>query len=167
MTADHVIGLDRNLPWKYSEDLQRFKKRTLNTTVIMGRLTYESINKRPLPDRRNLVVSRSLNANSEGASAQMEFFDSLESALLASAEEKTWVIGGGQIYTLAMPYLTLLDITYVPDHIDDPAAVRFPRIEDAIWQAGPETTVGPQLKNRIYTRHPDFPAMTIDDNHGD
>jgi dihydrofolate reductase len=103
---NRAIGMEGRLPWHISEDLKRFKKLTTGHAVIMGRRTYESIG-RPLPNRRNVVVtSRSLPA--------VETYPTLSQALDAlSGEERVFVIGGGRLYTEALPkadelYLTLV-----------------------------------------------------------
>lgn len=127
MTREHVIGLDGKIPWHYSEDLQRFKQRTLNSTIIMGRLTWESINNRALPQRRNIVISRN---TINGA----EHFNDLELALNTCNNEDVWIIGGGQIYQAAFDILNLLDITYVPDVIESDQAVIFPGIDPDTWK---------------------------------
>ena len=59
MTRDNVIGLDGGLPWHYSENLKRFKRRTMGYAVVLGRVTWESIGRKALPGRRNIVISRS------------------------------------------------------------------------------------------------------------
>ena len=132
MTRNSVIGLNGSVPWHYSEDLKRFKRVTMDSTIIMGRLTWESIGGRPLPGRRNIVISRN-------SVDDVECFTGLEEALSQSADEVVWIIGGGQIYSAALPWLTWLDITYVPDAIEHPDAVLFPQIDPAIWQVAAST----------------------------
>ena len=147
MNPDRVIGLAGKIPWHYSADLKRFKSRTLGCTIIMGRLTWESIGSRPLPGRRNIVVSR-------GNVPDVECYRSVDEAMDSSADSDTWIIGGGQIYTAAMPRLTLLDITYVPDQINHESVIRFPEIDWTQWsEASRETIAGTELLNIIYHRH--------------
>ncbi|NKB76567.1 MAG: dihydrofolate reductase [Gammaproteobacteria bacterium] len=155
MTRNNVIGLDKQLPWHYSEDLRRFKKRTLNSCVVMGRLTWESMGSKALPNRRNIVISR---FGVEGA----EHHRSIEQALSTCLNEHVWIIGGGQIYRAALDYLTILDITYVPDVINDGNAIRFPNIDDQIWQASePQNLDHSELVNIIYTRRPEHPPKSF------
>ena len=104
----HIIGVDGGLPWHYSADLKRFKKRTMGSVIIMGRVTWCSIGRKALPGRRNIVISRSKVADAE-------HYAGVEQALAAYPERRIWIIGGGQIYRAAMPYLNLLDVTFVPD----------------------------------------------------
>jgi len=146
MTKDRVIGLNGGLPWHYSEDLKRFKQRTTDCTVIMGRLTWESLGCRALPRRRNIVISRSIVDN-------VEHYPNISDALHACQPDRTWVIGGGQIYAAAFEHFTLLDITYVPDVISAPEAVLFPKIKPDIWKANAPTNIdNSALINIIYER---------------
>lgn len=145
---DGVIGLDGKLPWHYPEDLKRFKRLTLGGTVIMGRLTYASIGK-PLPGRRNIVVTRA-------AQPGVECARSVEEAL-ALAEQRpgdVWFIGGARIFAEAMRHVDLLDVTYVPESIDAPGAVYFPPIDESTWEAGPllPHENDPRLTRRVYRR---------------
>ena len=102
-----VIGRDNGIPWRVPEDMARFKELTMDHTVIMGRMTWESLPARfrPLPERRNVVVSRQADYRGEGA----EVVRSLQDAPL----EDAWVIGGSQIYGLALPLATRCEVTEV------------------------------------------------------
>jgi dihydrofolate reductase len=107
-----VIGRGGDIPWRVPEDLARFKRVTMGHTVVMGRRTWDSLpaSVRPLPGRRNVVLSRQTDFMAEGA----EVVDSLEKAFAVSGTElETWVIGGEQIYTLALPYATRCEVTEV------------------------------------------------------
>ena len=145
MTRQRVIGVDGGLPWHYSEDLKRFKQRTMGYVVIMGRVTWDSIGRKALPGRRNIVISRS-------DVSQVEHYHDIKSALDACNDQNLWVIGGAQIYHAAMPYLNLLDVTWVPDVIEREDAVRFPQIDPSCWSAIEETTLpgDESLTNVIY-----------------
>jgi dihydrofolate reductase len=110
-SRNHVIGKDNQMPWKISADLQFFKKVTMGHPVIMGRKTWESIG-RPLPGRRNIVVSRNADLQLAGA----EVVNSLDAALKTLSEfPRVFVIGGEQLFTQAFPqadrlYITEIDI---------------------------------------------------------
>ncbi|WP_424946354.1 dihydrofolate reductase [Candidatus Spongiihabitans sp.] len=123
-----AIGIDGGLPWHYSEDLKRFKRRTMGCAVIMGRVTWDSIGRKALPGRRNIVISRSDVSG-------VEHYDSIEKAISACGNEDLWVIGGAQIYEAAMAYLNVLDITLVPDIIDRDDVVKPPYIDLSCWTA--------------------------------
>ena len=87
-----AIGRDGELPWRQSTDLQHFKRLTLNKTVVMGRKTWESIG-RPLPNRRNIVMTR------RGVADEVETMRA-EEVLVLSEQEEVVIIGGGEIYDL-------------------------------------------------------------------
>ncbi len=103
-----VIGRDGGIPWQVPEDMAHFKGLTLGHTVLMGRRTWESlpVRFRPLPGRRNVVVSRNPDYRAAGA----EVVGSIEAGL---GEGQNWVIGGAEIYHLAMPLATRCEITEV------------------------------------------------------
>ena len=132
MTRDHIIGVDGAMAWHYSEDLKRFKRRTMGCVVVMGRVTWDSIGHKKLPGRRNIVISRSEIPN-------VECYTSIEQALAACRNEDLWFIGGAQIYRAAMGYFNLLDVTLVPDVIERKDAARFPEIDVARWRAVEES----------------------------
>ncbi len=109
MASNRVIGRDGGLPWRLPEDLKWFKRLTLGHPVLMGRRTMESLG-RPLPGRRNLVISRSLPAAPEG----FELARDVETALaLVAGEEEASVIGGAQIYAALLPRCGELLLSYV------------------------------------------------------
>lgn len=110
VASDGAIGRDNALLWHLPEDLARFKALTLGKPVVMGRKTWDSLPPRfrPLPGRRNLVVSRQATAL-PGA----EVFSSLDAALAACGEAEVCVIGGAEIYALALPRAEVLALTEV------------------------------------------------------
>jgi len=103
-----VIGRAGGIPWQLPEDQARFKELTLGHTVVMGRLTWESLPSkvRPLPGRRNVVVTRQADYMADGATV----VGSLDEAL---TDDEAWVIGGEQIYLLALPAATRCEVTEV------------------------------------------------------
>jgi dihydrofolate reductase len=103
-----VIGRDNGIPWRLPEDQARFKELTMGQTVVMGRLTWESLpaKVRPLPGRKNVVVTRQAEYVADGAVV----VDGLDGAL---ADGESWVIGGEQIYALALPIATRCEVTEV------------------------------------------------------
>ena len=116
MDKNRVIGLNNHLPWRLPNDLKRFKEITLGKPVVMGRATHESIG-RPLPGRRNIVLSRDPAYLAQGC----ETASSLEAALnTLQAVEEVMIIGGASIYESALPictrmYVTLIEEEYVGD----------------------------------------------------
>ena len=114
-SQNHVIGRDNQMPWKISADLQFFKRVTMGHPVIMGRKTWESIG-RPLPGRRNIVVTRNQNLQLQGG----EVVHSLEEALNSLAEfPRVFVIGGEQLFTQAFPLADQLYLTEIKLDIQD------------------------------------------------
>lgn len=127
-----VIGRDGGMPWRLSTDMRRFKATTMGKPVVMGRKTWESFPKRPLPGRHNIIVTRDPAYAAEGASVVA----SLEAALaLARGEgaEEVCVIGGGEVYAAALPCADRLDVTHIMAQID--GDTRFPAIDPAVWRA--------------------------------
>jgi dihydrofolate reductase len=123
-----AIGKDNDLIWHISEDLKRFKSITSGNTIIMGRKTYESIG-RPLPKRRNIVISRNKDLNIEG----VEIVNSLDEALrISETDGEVFIIGGGAIYKEAMPLANKLYLTKV--NITPEADVYFPDINYNEWR---------------------------------
>ena len=107
-----VIGRGGDIPWNVPEDLARFKQVTVGHTVIMGRRTWDSLppKVRPLPGRRNVVLSRQADFVADGA----DVVSSLQAAFpLSGTEREAGVIGGEQIYLLALPYATRCEVTEV------------------------------------------------------
>jgi dihydrofolate reductase len=103
-----IIGRGGGIPWQLAEDLVRFKALTMGHTVVMGRRTWESLpaKLRPLPGRRNVVLTRQTDFKAEGATV----VGSLDEAL---RDPDTWVIGGEQIYVIAMPRASRCEVTEV------------------------------------------------------
>lgn len=147
MTRDRLIGKDGRIPWHVPDDLKFFKRITLGNAVIMGRKTFDSIG-RPLPGRRNVVISRSaapydatMATPRDGRPDQtsLDVVPSLDAALAlcrARGEQAAFVIGGAQIYALALPLADELFITRIEG--DYEGDTWFPPFELSQWQdAGP------------------------------
>ncbi len=138
VAANNVIGQNGELPWRISEDMKRFKDLTMGHPVIMGRKTYESIFERlrkPLPGRRNIVLSTREDYRLDG----VEVVGSLEDALalvernprLEFEENSIYVIGGASVYAAAMSFASKLEITQIDkSYIGD---VYFPMVDKSLW----------------------------------
>ena len=148
LTKSGVIGLNGALPWHYSADLRRFKRVTVNATIIMGRKTWESLPSRPLPQRRNIVITSDSTLN-------VENYPSIDAALKCVENGKIWFIGGARVYRDALACCDFIDVTHVPDDITDPRAIRFPDIDWSCWIAGPKTVFedDPRLTHQRFTRY--------------
>ena len=123
-----VIGIDNRLPWRLSEDLKRFRALTTGHTVVMGRRTWESLN-RALPERQNIVVTRNPGYRAEGAQTAPSLADALAHA---TRPAPVFCIGGSSLYRDALP---LADTLYITE-IDRPFAgdATFPPWERAEWR---------------------------------
>jgi dihydrofolate reductase len=132
VARNRVIGRDNALPWHLPDDLRRFKALTLGHAVVMGRRTYESIIERtgkPLPGRENIVVTRQPGYAAPGC----RVVHSLDAALSAAGgAKKIFVIGGADIFALALPLAQRLDMTEV--HADVEGDVVFPRYDRGEWR---------------------------------
>lgn len=130
LDEDRGIGLGGRLPWHLPADLAWFKQHTLGLPVVMGRRTFESIG-RPLPERRNLVLSRQPDYVATGA----EVYDSLDEALFAAranAPARVMVIGGAAVFAEALPLADRLYLTRVQARY--PADTRFPALAAGQWR---------------------------------
>ncbi len=151
ISPERVIGLRGGIPWSHPGDMRRFVRVTKGSIVVMGRLTWESMNRKPLPNRRNIVIGHS-------DAGEVERYAGIGAALAKVAADgdarDVWFIGGARIYAEAMPYCDVIDLTYVPDHVTDPEAVHFPRIDESAWEAGPLVPHEdePGLTRRVFTR---------------
>ena len=125
---NRVIGKGDRLPWRLPNDLQYFKRVTMGKPVIMGRKTYESIG-RPLPGRRNIVVSRDLGLVIDGCDVVNCLQAAFESVRY---EEDAFVIGGETLYEQALPFVEKIYLTKVDAEIDGDAF--FPEIDWSEWQ---------------------------------
>ena len=132
-----VIGREGTLPWRLPEDLKRFKALTMGHVMIMGRKTYESIG-RLLPGRRSVIVSRQAGYAVPGATVAA----SLEDAIAAAGDvPEVFVIGGGEIYKVALPLAHRLLVTEVDA---SPAGdAYFPAVDAAIWRETARETHAP------------------------
>ena len=134
VASNGVIGNNNDLPWHLPEDLQYFKDMTLNKPIIMGRRTFDSVGK-PLPRRLNIVVSRDTGLAIEGVIVVATLQEALEQGrneCSRNGQEEIMVVGGQQLYELAMPladrlYITEIDLAPAGDTF-------FPLIDKNIWR---------------------------------
>lgn len=129
-----VIGRDNEMPWRLPSDLKRFRALTMGRPVIMGRKTFQSIG-RALDGRANIVVSRDPSFSADRAETVTSLDAALERATghaERTGADEICVIGGGEIYALAMPLADRLEITEVDAAPEGDA--RFPAIDPALWR---------------------------------
>ena len=146
MSEDWIIGFSKRLPWHLPEDLRHFRRVTIDQTIIMGRKTFDSIGK-PLPRRRNIVISRGKTSFPPG----IEVAGSLQDALARCRDQqRVYVIGGGEIFLEALPLADRIHLTLV--YVDNPQRTLFgpnpiwgdayfPAIDPAEWR---RTKLGPR-----------------------
>lgn len=128
MDRNYAIGADNKLLWHLPADMAFFKKMTTGKTVLMGRKTYESLG-RPLPNRRNIVLTRQQELEIEGC----EVVHDLKEALDRFRGEELMVIGGAEIYALALPYADKLLLTEV-DAVIGGSDAFFPKFDKSKWR---------------------------------
>ncbi len=148
MAGNGVIGNRNALPWRLPEDLRHFRRTTMGHSVIMGRKTFESIG-RPLPGRSNIVVSRQPGYRAEGAKVRASLAEALELAeatAAADGAEQAFVIGGAELYRLAMPQAGLFHLTRI--HADAAGDTRLEGFNEAEWE---------EISRQDFTRDPENP----------
>ena len=127
VAENNALGKNNDLVWHLPNDFKRFKSLTTNHYIIMGRKTFESFPK-PLPNRTHVIITRQSDYNPEGCIV----VDSIEKAIAACPEnEDSYIIGGGEIYNLALPYADIIEITKVHHTFD--ADTFFPKINEREW----------------------------------
>lgn len=129
ISDDYGIGYKNNLLWHIPEDMKRFKKLTLGHTVIMGKKTWESLPRKPLPGRMNIVITDIPDEIIESAVTAYSIEDALTRC---ERNEDIFIIGGGSIYRQFMPLAQRLYITHV--HKKTQADTYFPPIDPGVWE---------------------------------
>ena len=130
-----VIGADGGMPWSVPEDLAHFRQVTGSSTVVMGRRTWDALPERfrPLPGRRNVVLTRDTGWSAEGAVVVHDLAAALDT------DEPVWVIGGGQVYAAALPFAdrvseTVIDVDVPGDTVAPTLDDAWDLIDDGLWQ---------------------------------
>jgi dihydrofolate reductase len=140
--SNGVIGADGAMPWEVPEDLARFRDLTMGSTVIMGRRTWDTIPPRfrPLPGRRNIVVTRDSSWTADGADVAM----SIDEAL--AIDDSPWVMGGAEIYAATIAYADRLEVTEIAVAPEGDAFA--PPVDPQLWMLTPATADAPWLTSR-------------------
>jgi len=135
MASNYAIGLNNQMPWHLSADLKRFKQITLNSVILMGRKTHESIG-RPLPERTNVIISQNPTYQATGC----QVFNSIEQALNFCRQfPNIFVIGGASLYQRLLPKADKLYLTQI--HQDFEGDTFFPIINQVEWQEVSRETI--------------------------
>jgi dihydrofolate reductase len=122
------LGIDNKLPWHLPDDLKKFKEITRGHSVIMGRKTYQSMG-RLLPDRKNIIITHDINLEIPGAIIAHSIEEAIKQCL---GEEEIFIIGGGEILKLALPYANKMYLTFVEANL--PADSFFPTFNISTWK---------------------------------
>lgn len=129
VAENNVIGRNNDIPWRISEDFRHFKELTMGHPCIMGDRTFESLPKRPLPGRENIILTLDKNYRADGA----KIFHSFDEALAyVKPKKKAFICGGATIYRLGMKYADTLEITRV--HLSPEGDTFFPEIDMKVWK---------------------------------
>ena len=128
VAENFALGKDNELVWHLPDDFKRFKQLTTNHYIIMGRKTFESFPK-PLPNRTHVIITRQQDYNAEGCLVVANLADALA---MVPKDENAFVIGGGEIYALALPFTDVIELTKV--HARFEADTFFPEIDSKQWK---------------------------------
>ncbi|MEX0794939.1 MAG: dihydrofolate reductase [Pirellulaceae bacterium] len=152
MSENRVIGRNGDMPWRLSSDLKRFKQLTMGHAIVMGRKTYESIG-RLLPGRTTIILSRQAGYQVEGAVVVADLEQAKVTASSAHpGTHEMFVIGGGQVYEMALPTATTLYLTRVQTEI--PAGdTWFPEVKWSEWHQVHQEAIPADSKNEYPTTY--------------
>lgn len=130
-----VIGNDNTIPWRLKSDMQRFKALTMGKPIVMGRKTFESFPRRPLPGRTNIVITRNADYTADGAVVATSLADARAIATgdaLRRSVQEIAIIGGAEIYAQWMPFADRLEVTEV--HARPAGDTMLPPVDLAVWE---------------------------------
>ena len=126
-----VIGAGGAIPWRISDDMKRFKALTMGKPLVMGRKTWESFPKRPLPGRTNIVITRGANYRADGAVVVHSLDEALARARAENPSE-ICIAGGAEIYNAALPLAARIELTEV--HISPPGETTMAPFDQKDWR---------------------------------
>ena len=152
-----VIGAAGAIPWRVPEDFAHFKATTAGHPVVMGRRTWESLPRRPLPGRTNVVVTRRPGWSDDGAVAAGSVDEALALAAASPGGQEVWVMGGGELYAATLPLADRLVVTEIDLQVEGDAFA--PDVDPRAWQLADDgawaTSSGPgALRHRVRTFTP-------------
>ena len=151
IAQNNAIGKDNDLIWHISDDLKRFKALTSGHTVIMGRNTWNSLPRRPLPKRRNIVLTHDVTFAEEGA----EVAHSLQQVLeMVRDEEEAFIMGGAAVYRQLLPFANRIYVTWVWQDFD--ADVYFPVIDMSVFAKVSESEVFVDAESGLRFSYADY-----------
>ncbi|WP_099864677.1 dihydrofolate reductase [Pararhizobium haloflavum] len=153
VAANGVIGRKGDMPWKLSTDLKRFKALTMGKPIIMGRKTFEAIGK-ALPGRSNFVLTRDTSFTATDVTVVSDIREALRRArdqARSDGKDEYFIIGGGEIYQMALPYADRLHVTHVEAMPD--GDTHFPSIDPSDWSLMEEVSIPVSAKDSEPTRY--------------
>lgn len=127
-----VIGSNNSLLWYLSEDLKRFKQLTTGHSILMGRKTYESLPIKPLPKRKHLILTSNSSFGLTQECLRLSSLEQVKDYISLNKDEEIFVIGGGQVYNMLLPYCNRAFITYV--HKDFEGDTHFDPLDEIQWK---------------------------------
>lgn len=151
-----IIGITENekpiIPWNYPEDMKFFREQTKNSTIIMGKATFQSIGK-PLPKRRNILISKTSKESNLFNDQDIEIFKNLDDAL-KTCNNDAWLIGGESIYSEGMNYADEIYLTLIPEYIDvnQKKHAKFPWINPLKFNVKEIISLSETLKVFVYQK---------------
>lgn len=153
VSENDVIGMNGNLPWRLPLDLKWFKMNTAGGAVIMGRKTWDSLPKKPLPKRLNIIISRQPRKSHGETLWCTSFSEALSKA--RSLNHNIYVIGGEDIYRLAMHHVQILILTRVQCRVEGKHLkyLLIPKYKTLVWSSKPQTHKELQFHFEIYLKH--------------
>ncbi|MBW0454152.1 MAG: dihydrofolate reductase [Candidatus Kinetoplastibacterium crithidii] len=128
-SKNRVIGKQNTIPWHLTGDMQHFKKTTINNQIIMGRRTWESLKRKPLPNRKNIIITNNANITFNGGITAYSLYDAIQKCTLT---KKVFIIGGEQLYKQFMPLSSTIIATEI--HAEFQGDAFFPKINKELWQ---------------------------------
>lgn len=139
-----VIGRNNDLIWHISEDLKRFKNLTTGHTIVMGRKTFESFPKGPLPNRRHVIITRDKTYTAESCEVVHSFEEALKNC---NDSGENFIIGGGEIYRELLPFAGKIYLTKVLQDFE--GDTYFPEIDSSVWETEEESEIKTDIKSGI------------------
>jgi len=152
LDRDGIIGVNGDMPWRIPSDFAHFKRITMGKPMIMGRKQFETVGK-PLPGRTNIVVSRQRSYQPDGVIVINEFeaaIDHAKEIALADGVDEVMIIGGGEIYEMAIKIADRMIISHVELNVANTATddvIKFPDIDLNSWQLGEKLAVLPDERD--------------------
>ena len=147
LDKNNLMGCSNTIPWHYAEDVKRFKRITTGYPIVMGRKTWESLPIHPLPNRINIVLTRSTSYNTDG---KAEVFNNLKEVLTKfNTYDKIYVIGGAEVFNAYIQYADILDVTKIDAEYS--GDVYWHGVDSDAWELQ-SSTVNGELDFRIYAR---------------